>query len=342
MSKFEKLFWMTIVILAIVYGVLHFFAYKKSLQRTDETPILTTIVKDIEIVIDDNTTIRNNIQTKLKSINLNLQKSLQDINNTIDENIDRAFVIVYKNIDRFLDFHYSIKGEYMELGSAAMGKAENLIQENLFPKEFTTILQNSQTHIQDRYIKNLYKHLETLQKDALEGVDQELNSKLFQKLQHNIDMRIESQKIKIASFVGIAFTSKIISAITAKIALKAGSKAVGKGAIKSGAKVATSLEASASGAICGPFAWICAPIAGITAWFGSDAIIIKVDEKLHRKEFKKELIEIIDSQKEQIKHDLKERYQHSFIQSSKLIKEKIEKTSIKKRVRKKIKERVFR
>lgn len=57
---------------------------------------------------------------------------LPQTNAAIERQIDKAFAPVYERIPAFLDWHYSIVGQYTELGQAALGALEEAIESRLF------------------------------------------------------------------------------------------------------------------------------------------------------------------------------------------------------------------
>ena len=60
------------------------------------------------------------------------REPLRETNGAIENQIDRAFAPVYERIPAFLDWHYSIVGQYTELGHAAGGALEEAIESRLF------------------------------------------------------------------------------------------------------------------------------------------------------------------------------------------------------------------
>ncbi len=112
----------------------------------------------------------------------------------------------------------------------------------------------------------------------------------------------------------------------AKIGAKLGAKVGGKFLAKIGTAVSGSWT-------CGPFAPACA----ITLWFGSDAAINFIDERLHRDGFKKEILNNINEVKENLKNRYKQQFNDSFVKISQELQEdlkNIETISVKAHVEK--------
>jgi len=346
MGRFEKIFWITIALFALIWSILQFLAYThtRPKQHTTNKPVLTESIKTIIALVDDNKTIRKNLENSktMKFLQENLQKNIDNIKKSTDSQIDQAFEPVYNNIDAFLDFHYSVIGEYTELGAAATGKIAETIKKKLFGSAFDSYLTKAQNSINSAYLDNLQAHIKQINIKATKGIDKKLNAKILQDLNADIAQRFTLQEIKVGALVGTVAAIKIISIISAKIAVKASSKIAVKTAAKSTAKVASAGSAAAAGTICGPFMWICSPVAATVAWFGTDALIVTGDEYLHREAFKKEIITMIDKQKATLKQNIKERYTQKFHDDTMQIQAKYKNTKIKKKVKRTIKEKILR
>ncbi len=334
MGKFEKIFWITIAFFVFAYLILYFFAYKNTQHinkqtSQDEKPILKQHRKTIIEIVDDNETIKNNLENNeaISSIQQNLELRKENMNLIIENRINQAFLPVYNNIDSFLDYHYSVIGEYSELGAAATGKIEESIKDRLFGNQFDTNLKNVQSQINNAYIDKLKEHIEDINDQALNDVNLSLNSEVLLKLNQDIEQRLITQKVKLKLIFGSTAPIKIIGIIGGKIATKAGGKILTKGT----AKIGATSGAAAAGTLCGPLAWICSPVAATVVWFGSDAALISVDEYMNRDEFKKEITTMIDEQKNELTDKIKSLYSKQFSADSILVQNTFKNTTIKKR-----------
>src|SRR5262245_12449779 len=73
--------------------------------------------------------------------------------------------------------------------------------------------------------------------------------------------------------------------------------------------VAGAGAAGGAGAMaCGPFGWLCGPVAAGITWFTLDYGIVKLDELFSREEFEVELRQLVDAQKRAVKEELVRRY----------------------------------
>jgi hypothetical protein len=138
-----------------------------------------------------------------------------------------------------------------------------------------------------------------------------LNSQIIDDLQKHLEQNMKLQGGKIAVLMSAKFAPKLVQIAAAKIAAKTGSKFAVKMATKLGAKSAAAATGAASGALCGPAFWICSPIAAGVLWFGTDAVVNSIDEIYNREEFKKDIIDALVKQQNDLKIKLKYAYQRS-------------------------------
>ncbi|MFA5461170.1 MAG: hypothetical protein WC274_03720 [Sulfurimonas sp.] len=317
MSKFEKLFWLSIIILALIYITLQIFATLNKNQS--EAPILTL----------DPVMISINLEKADSNITINFEREIANINSAIDVNIDNLFSSVENNVDSFLDFHYSVIGEYIELGAMATNKINETIQKRLFGSDFESSVKEAFKQIDTKYGDSVKKHIQMIHESATVNIDHKLNNDILIRLENDISSFTSMQEGKLGLVLGAKLIPKIAQVISAKIALKASGKFLVKSSTKAGAKYATTGAAALAGTTCGPFVWICSPLLAITAWVTTDAVVVNIDEYYNREEFKKEILEVINEQKMILKDTAKLEYKSSFEELSKEIQTKYRNTTIK-------------
>lgn len=328
-----------------MYILLQLFAQKSikitSPHTTQNTIIpkkFTSVVR--EFIVGDET-IKRLLEenSTLRRIDSNVQKSIHDLNYSIDENIERLFLPIYNRVDKYLDFHYSIVGEYSELGAAATGKISKSIEERLIGSDFSKNLQGLSNTLNDKYIEELIKQQKFLDSYVTQGIDNSLNNPILSKLKQDIQKNMEMQQKKLLTILGIGTSYKVIvGVLSTKIAAKLSSKLVIKGAAKASSKLGAAGSGLVTGAVCGPGAIICSPLFAFAAWFGTDALLISGDEYLHRELFKKEIIQSINEQKNILKKQYKKIYVQELKQHSNDLIEKYKALPVKKRERRRIKE----
>ncbi len=338
MSRFEKIFWVSIAILALVWGFLEFKA-QSNIEKAPSAqqplkPVYKEVIKHIVTIVDDNHIIQDRLQEA--PIERMIVRNQSDLNQTIGREVDRFFAPVYGKIDPFLNYHYSVIGEYSELGLAAGNKLQEAIQRRVLGEDFQKRLVSLGVTIDSCYQEIFRRYADRLGTTLFKGINLQINAPLILSFDQQIKDRIVVQKIKLGAMAGTAIGVKIVGTIAAKM----GTKMLSKGAVKGGAKIAASGEAAAAGTLCGPLAWICAPIAAGIVWFGSDKVILKIDEKLHRKKLKAELTKLVDAQKEKLKAELSNAYANRFSKDSDALLDFLQKQTIKRKVKKRVIERI--
>lgn len=339
-SKFEKIFWGTILFFLLIFILLHFFASREFYQtKSKHNSNSHTIFKEIEVVVNSNR-MRKNMESNetIKLISDDLNKQIADINRTISSETKNLFSIAYGNIDSFLDFHYSVVGEYVELGNMAIGEIEKHIEQRLFGDDFSEKMDNVLINVSIHYQQNLKEHLKVLDNRAKIGVDSSLNTKAMDYLQEDIHQHFLLQQGKLGTLIVATLASKIVKTIATKLATKEASLIASKATAKAGLKSASLITGASAGLICGPFVWICSPIAATTLWFGTDAIVVSIDEKLNRENFKKEIISALKQQENILNSKLKKHYSSAIIEFSNKVRERYRVTPIKEKKRMTIKE----
>ena len=282
MPKFEKIFWATILLLFSITTTLHFLgsAPQPKPAPQPKTPIITPA----QNIKDGSDIINNSLNIELEAINDKITEVAHDLFNT-------------DNVDKFLDFHYSVSGEYLELLRGVTGRIEKIISEKLFGKDFKERQTDLINQINEQFKLSADNHAESISDIALKDIDEELNSAALARLKNDIEYNANLQIGK-TRFLTTTIVSTIIGKTSIKIAKSAAIKLTVKTAGKIAAKGGLAAAVASVGIFCGPAVLICAPALAIIAWFGTDYIIVKLDEYWHREEFKQEIISLINESKD--------------------------------------------
>ncbi|MFP6135967.1 hypothetical protein ACLGAR_04625 [Helicobacter pylori] len=242
----------------------------------------------------------------------------------VDAQIDNLFDPIENNVDKFLDWHYSLKGNYSEfalfvakkIGLSAEDAVANVLQEKLLGKDYKQRLDAITKRLSKTYASLLNQHEKFVSETALKGVDTDLsqNAKILDTLGDEMARKLKANFTgtigATAGVSGLAIAAKLTPKLVAKIGAKLGAKLGGKFL----AKIGTALSGSWT---CGPFAPAC--VIGI--WFGSDAAFNFIDEWLHRDGFKKEILNNINEVKENLKNSYKQQFNDSFVKISQELQE---------------------
>ncbi len=331
MSKGEKLFWVVIIFFTIVYVVISILASNNLKDLITENTKASVLKEYVTKYLPDDT-IKNNISKGESIINKKLNEDLDDINSQIDKEVDELFVSIEKNVDTYLDFHYSVYGEYSELLSLAANDLTKDIQNKLFGAEFNQVFEDKINKINLSYKKKIEDHIQLINDIGIEGVDKDLNNASLEYMINDIE-NFRNVILGKSLLVGTATGTKVALAISARIAAKSLTKATTKVALKTASKVSTSGTAAAAGLWCGPLFWVCSPVAATTAWFATDAVVASADEMLNRDDFKNEIMSSLNESKNEIKYNLKKSIEDEFKLISEKVKETIKNTPVIKKER---------
>ncbi len=214
----------------------------------------------------------------------------------VDAQIDNLFEPIENNVDKFLDWHYSLKGNYSEfalfvakkIGLSAEDALFNKLQEKLLGADYKQRLKTMTDNISDAFISLLCQHKKDTEKIATQGVAG--ISQVAESLK-NIDDRIERDlnlKMGFAATIGATASvraSALMKRLVPKLVEKLGTKLGAKFLVKFGIAVG-----------------------GVLPTLGADVALNYIDEWLHRDDFKKEILNNIN----EVKKNLKESYKTGF------------------------------
>lgn len=338
MSKGQKLFWIVIIVFSILYIILSIFASSNMKDLISQKTNVPFLHKYVTTYLPDDT-IKNNISNAESIINKKLNEDLDIVNAKIDKEIEELFIGVEKNVDKYLDFHYSVIGEYTELTSLAVNTLSTEIQDKLFGSEFDKVFKDKMNNINQLYRQKVEEHTNLIVDFGIDGIDKELNNDSLRYMINDIE-NFRNLILGKSLIVGTAIAGKITLALSSKIAARVITKASSKLAVKTGSKLATSGAAAGAGLSCGPLFWICSPVAATAAWFGTDAIIVTADEKLNREKFKNEIMISLNESKDEIKYNLKKSVEEEFKTISEKVKNTLKNTEMIKKEKIRLEEKI--
>lgn len=342
MSTFEKIFWGTILVFLILSVVLTIMASINTKNVEMRVPILSQWSE--KLLPTDR--IKSNLTNNEAKVNESLNLGVLEVNHHIDNEINDLFYTVESNVDTFLDFHYSVFGEYSELITMANpnDSIEDVIEDKLFSSDFTKKLDQKSKYINNKFMQSIKNHSETITNIGMNGIDKQVNTEALNRLNKDMEFNLATQATKMtaaASAAAYHFGPQLVAALGIKIAGKATAKAAGKGALKVGAKSLGAGGAATAGALagtwCGPLAWICSPVGAVvgagSVWLGTDAVLVTGDEILNREDFKNEILVSLRDSKESLKSSYKKNYYEHFEKYSKDTIDKVSNTPVKERVK---------
>ncbi len=286
-----------IIFLFILYFTLSIFTYNEPSQAI-KTAHTKTILETLPDLIPD--LIKNNLDSHQQEISDLLSSSKDKMYSKVDAQIDNLFDPIENNVDKFLDWHYSLKGNYSELaflvakklGLSVEDALFNKLQEKFLGADYKQRLKTMTDNISDVFISLLRQHKKDTEKIATQGVAD--IPQVMESLK-NIDDRTERDlKLKMGFAAAIGLTAgvgagKLMKRLVPKLVEKLGTKL--------GAKVGAKFLAKFGIAV-----------GGVLSTLGADVAFNYIDEWLHRDDFKKEILNNIN----EVKKNLKESYKMGF------------------------------
>ncbi|GHP97449.1 hypothetical protein VN0271_00970 [Helicobacter pylori] len=290
----RKYIYIIIIILFMLYPVLSSFTYNEPSQaiKTAHTKTILEILPDL---ISD--LIKNNLDSHQQEISDLLSSSKDKMYSKVDSQIDNLFDPIENNVDKFLDWHYSLKGNYSELvlliakklGLSVEDALFNKLQEKLLGADYKQRLQTMTDNISNAFISLLCQHKKDTEKIATQGVaDIPQVAESLKNINDQIERDLQL-KMGFAAAIGAtagvgagALMKRLVPKLVEKLGTKLGAKFLAKFGIAVGG--------------------------GVLSTLGADAAFNYIDEWLYRDDFKKEILNNIN----EVKKNLKESYKISF------------------------------
>jgi hypothetical protein len=229
----------------------------------------------------------------------------------IDKKLDLAFSQATIGVDKFLDWNFSVVGEYQMLLAKARSGLDELFAEKFeetvykdlslqlttFDVELDNLYNNQMLPILKQNGEQLVKHM-----SESACIKNDINENDITAITHNPKVGAALLLTPVATKISASAGAK---ALVNSFAIKLSAMLAAKLSISMAAKLGISMAAGTTGVLCGPLAWVCGGAAAITTWFSVDAVVASGDEYLNREEMKTELLSQLQRDKEQLKADLK-------------------------------------
>lgn len=240
-----------------------------------------------------------------------LRQQLRQTEGAVQDGIEAAFAPIYEGIPAFLDWHYSVIGQYMELGQAAFGRLQEEFAARLFADlegriadasaGVDRVMRDEMRESVEQWIRD---EAQTLPTQALRTAYQRmLDATVPATIQRFTVSAVPSGIVAAgAGGAGTAATAAVAKGLAKKLTASTSVKTVGKAVARIGSPFGAAAAGAAAGAVLGPAgAAIGGVLAGATAWLALDSAFVNVDEHLNRSELERELIGLVDESKEQVK-----------------------------------------
>lgn len=284
------------------------------------------VVQTVEMIGDDY--YKPGTAKQIEQAYLDTLSKMESSLEKLRETTGTGFQQMVDNVDAYLDWYYSLPGEYERILALATGVLENWMSEKLqnylmrgnafgpVQQSIEEVLQNNQQlraeHLQqvERILAD--NRVEPVSEAQLEIVRHASLNALKEPPAHSVIVNLEN-RVLISGGIGTA------GAITGAIAGKITAKVAGKGIIKLGAQALIKVTAgkavsalggaaagAATGAALGSFipgigtaigAMIGGIIGGITIGLTVEKLLLMLEEAFSRDEFKRQILEAIEEER---------------------------------------------
>ena len=319
-STVSRAFIITIIILALPF----FYAAVK-LDGLDPE-IFVSNVQDTSVLEDPcklDAGSRDQLHANLDSdIDTERQQAIQTIDETVEQNIDVLVTGIEQGVDRYLDWYFTVIGEYQRLAAVFTADVAQTMREQLEQHLFADSDFDVQLGMLDRDLEQLTTERFTRLAPYLRQELADANCNIGQlSLASLSELDRDTLRASVAATSGVGagiVTSKVLAskttaAVVGKVAAKKSFQTGAALATKTLAKKGSStlLSAGAGAAICaptGPVAILCGVTAGLITWFTVDKVLVELDEVLNREEMHDDIIQVLDEQKLQLGEQLKQKH----------------------------------
>lgn len=241
----------------------------------------------------------------------------------LDSSLDELFDDVENGVDAYLDWYFTVVGEYQRLAAAATGDLGELMATELEKQLFDEIQFDNRLAASSQSIAAAS---ETRMQDLRRRLGQQADTQ-FQANPCGLgsldlaafgDLDRDGQRASAAvgggAVVAVVSTKllakKTAAAVVGKVAMKksfvTAAGVIGKASAKKGGSIL--LSAAGGAAVCapgGPLAAVCGIVAGAAAWLAFDKAFVEIDEALFRDQMRADILETLNKQRRELADALK-------------------------------------
>jgi len=249
-------------------------------------------------------------------------ESIDLVSSQAGESINALFADVGQGVDSYLDWYFTVLGEYQRLAAVFSADVAVTMREQLYIHLFA----DSDF---DRRLGELDDELADMATDRFVALTPQLSDSITRAdcmpddlvSLPSATLGHDSLRASVAAGSGVGvglvtsklLASKTTSAVVAKVAAKksfqTGAAVVSKTLAKKGSS--TLLSTGVGTAICaptGPVAILCGVTAGLVTWFSVDKALVELDEAMNREEMRADIMAVLDEQRQILTGQLVDRH----------------------------------
>ncbi len=318
-STLARSFIITIIILALPF----FYA---AVKLSELDPAIFEPGDDAAPLIDpckQDAASRDRLRARLDAgVAAERRQAMHAVDEEVGQGLDTMFIDIEQGVDHYLDWYFTVLGEYQRLAAVFTADVAATMREQLekylfansdFDAQLDTLDHEIEHKTTDRFAQltpQLGQQLASASCDI--GT---LSVAPLSELDH------DTLRASVAATSGIgaglvaskALASKTTAAVVGKVAAKKSFQTGAALATKTLAKKGSStlLSAGVGTAVCaptGPLAILCGVTAGLITWFTVDKALVELDEVLNREEMRADILAVLEEQKALLGEQLTEKH----------------------------------
>ena len=249
-------------------------------------------------------------------------RAMQSVDEEVGQGLDVMFLDIEQGADLYLDWYFTVLGEYQRLAAVFTADVAATMREQLEKYLFANSDFDAQLGSLDRELEHMmtdrFARLAPQLGQQLAGASCELGRLTVVPL---TELDHDTLRASVAATSGVGagivaskvLASKTTAAVVGKVAAKKTFQTGAALATKTLAKKGSStlLSAGVGTAVCaptGPVAILCGVTAGLIAWFSVDKALVELDEVLNREDMRADILAVLDEQKVLLGEQLAEKH----------------------------------
>lgn len=254
----------------------------------------------------------------------------QDIGQQVDAALGAAFSNLEPAVDAYLNWNFSILGQYQQLGFLAVAVVEKGLQQS----STESLDQAFAAYISSKIDEQISPQLSPVLMQASQDLQQQFDSAAQQfYLQQTVELEqlmasspcllpalsplgmpelINKSAVGVGPVLGLLAGRLAVrggAQVGAKVLTRNASKRVASASVaKVSGKMVQSAGVGSLGLSCGVLAPVCAPALFVTTWLGTDFLLNKFDESINRSQMRDDLLAALQEEKQRISAHYKQVY----------------------------------
>jgi hypothetical protein len=250
----------------------------------------------------------------------------QETEQRIAREVDLLFAPIEAKVDDYLDWYFTVIGEYERLAALIAGNFPQLMAEQLETHLFqATDFQTHLARIDQALVTETLSQLSDVSHEMKDHLSAQARANpcvrgaldMDQLGQLNRDLWRSGGAVVAGTATGVAavvLSQKVVATVVTKVAAKKSVQAAAAMAAKVAAKKGAGVLAASVGGLAacspgGPVAIVCGIAAGGVTWLVIDKVAIEVDEAFSREAMRGDILATLNEEKDRLKTDLRLRHQ---------------------------------